>query len=250
MTQGQHHGKLPTFFNAKMRHQYFMNALPLLKRHADWLSLIILAAVFVLWPQIDLTVSDYFYDHASQSWTFKDHPINASIYALFRYMPHFLLPLMFIIIGLSFWRNGISKQHRKPWLFLLLVLLMGPGLIVHGIFKEGFERPRPRQVQEFNGSSGFTPAFVVSDSCAKRCKSFVSGHAAMGFFFMALGWVFRSRKWFWVGIGVGIISSVSRIIQGGHFLSDTLFAGFVVYFTCRIMGYWLLGHSRVQPQSE
>lgn len=222
----------------------------LLKRHADWLSLLILAAVFVCWPQIDLTVSSWFFDTELRNWPLKDHPVSASVYALFRYMPHFLLPLMLVILGLTFWRHGICKDHRKPWLYLFLVLLIGPGIIVHGVFKEGFERPRPRQVQEFNGNSGFTPAFVISDSCEKSCKSFVSGHAAMGFFFIALGWVFRSRRWFWFGISMGVISSVGRIVQGGHFLSDTLFAGFVVYFTCRILGYWLLGHSRISPPEK
>ena len=221
-----------------------------LKRHFDWISLLVLAILFVVWPEIDLAISNVFYDHNSQSWPLKDHPINASVYALFRYMPHFILPIMLITVALTFWRRGISRAHRKPWLFLMLVLLIGPGLIVHGVFKEGFERPRPRQVQEFNGSSGFTPAFVVSDSCAKSCKSFVSGHAAMGFFFMALGWLFRSYPWFWFGIAMGVLTSAGRIMQGGHFLSDTLFAAFVVYFTCRLLSYWLLGHSRIVPDPD
>jgi len=218
-----------------------------LSKHSAWISCLILAAVFLIWPQIDLTVSGWFYDQQLQQWSLKDHPINLSVYALFRYMPHVLIPLMLIIIGLTFWRQGIDKKVRKPWIYLLLVLLIGPGIVVHGVFKEGFERPRPRQTQEFNGHSGFTPAFVVSDSCAKKCKSFVSGHSAMGFFFMALAWVFRSRSWLWFGIALGVFSSAVRITQGGHFLSDTIFAGYVVYFTCQLMAYWLLGHSRIEP---
>lgn len=220
------------------------------KRHGDWLSCLLLAALFVGWPQLDLIVSSWFYDPSIQNWAIKDHPINASIYALFRYAPQFLLPLLLAAIGLSFVKNGISKQQRKPWLFLFLVLLIGPGLIVHEGFKKGFERPRPRQVEQFNGNSGFTPAFIVSDSCAKKCKSFVSGHSAMGFFFMALAWVFRRRSWLWFGIALGVISSAVRITQGGHFLSDTIFAGYVVYFTARVLSYWLLGHSRILPEKQ
>ncbi|KZZ49017.1 MAG: phosphatase PAP2 family protein [Saccharospirillaceae bacterium] len=222
----------------------------LLKRHFDWISLIVLAALFLIWPEIDLAISNYFYDHETQQWPLKHHPVNTSIYALFRYMPHFLLPIMLICIGMTFVRNGISKQHRNPLLFLFLVLLIGPGLIVHGVFKEGFERPRPRQIQEFNGGSGFTPAFIVSDSCEKRCKSFVSGHAAMGFFFMALAWVFRSKRWFWFGIGLGVISSLVRIVQGGHFLSDTIFAGYVVYFTCVLLSAWLFHRRGIEGDSR
>jgi lipid A 4'-phosphatase len=88
---------------------------------------------------------------------------------------------------------------------------------------------------------------VISDKCEKKkCASFVSGHAAMGFWLMALAWVFRRRSWLWAGIVVGCVVSAGRIVQGGHFLSDTVMAGFVCYFVYRGLSWWLLGHSRIQ----
>lgn len=215
------------------------------KQHADWISLIGMILLFTLWPGIDLTVSHWFFDDQSQSWPLNHHPINASIYMLFRYAPHLLIPIMLIVIGLSFLKNGVAQQFRKPWLFLLLTLLIGPGLIIHEGFKKGFDRPRPKQVEIFNGDYQFISAFAVSKDCDHRCKSFVSGHAAMGFYFMSLAWVFRRRSWFWWGMTIGVLSSAVRITQGGHFLSDCIFAGYVCYFTARVMSYWLLGHSRI-----
>lgn len=216
-------------------------------KHADWLLCLVLAVLFVLWPQLDLKFSALFYDAQLQTWTYGKHPINESIYWLFRYMPHFLLPLMLLTLLTSFFRGGMSPTLRKPWLFLLLVLLIGPGLLVHNVFKPTFDRERPRAVAEFDGRGQFTPAFVINEACPRSCASFVSGHAAMAFFFMSLAWIFRRRAWLWWGIGAGVVMSIVRIMQGGHFLSDTVFAGFVVYFTCRLLSYWFFGYSRIRP---
>ena len=222
----------------------------LLKRHLDIVVFALLVAVFLLWPQLDLTVSGWFYDPATASWPLKDQPVVVAIYGIFRYIPYLLVPMLLVATVLSYLKHGLPATQRKVWLFLLISLLAGPGILVHSVFKEGFERPRPRQVQEFGGSSGFTPAFVVSDSCQRSCKSFVSGHSAMGFWLMALAWWTRRKAWFWAGLGLGIVVSAGRIVQGGHFLSDTIFAGFVCYFVYRLLSWWLLGHSRITPCSD
>lgn len=218
----------------------------LIRKHADWILFAVLALVFVLFPQIDLTVSSWFYDPLSRSWPLEHHPLSDSIYALFRYVPYVLVPVLLITVALTFVKGGIEKAQRKVWVFVLASLLAGPGVLVHGVFKETFDRARPRQVEDFGGKSGFTPAFVISDQCEKKCASFVSGHAAMGFWIMALAWVFRRRSWLWAGIIVGGVVSAVRIVQGGHFLSDTIFAGFVCYFVYQGLSAWLLGHSRIE----
>ena len=206
-------------------------------RYWEWMACGALAVVFVLFQQLDLTVSGWFYEAGSATWPLADQPINESIYWLFRYLPHVLIPIMLLVIALTFIPNGVDAQQRRPWLFLLLVLLIGPGLIVHGVFKESFQRERPRAVEQFGGKDQFTPAFIINDQ--GNGKSFVSGHAAMAFYFIALAWVFRRRSWLYVGLMLGVVMSAVRIMQGGHFLSDTIFAGFVVYFTCQGLSGWL-----------
>ncbi|WP_157729889.1 phosphatase PAP2 family protein [Bacterioplanes sanyensis] len=214
------------------------------RQHGAILVCAALAVVFVAWPQLDLIVSQWFYDASLPGWPLSNHPINESIYWVFRYLPHVLIPIMLLVIGLSFVRGGVSPEHRKPWLFLFLVLLIGPGLLVHSVFKEGFQRERPRAVEQFGGKDTFTPAFVVNE--AGNGKSFISGHAAMAFYFMALAWVFRRRSWLYWGLALGVVMSAVRIMQGGHFLSDTVFSGFAVFFTCQLLSWWILGHSRIE----
>ncbi len=218
----------------------------LLCRHFDVLSMALLVIIFVAFPELDLMVSRLFFDPASMEWIWRDHPVNVSLYGVFRYLPYWLLPVLLIMAGVSCWKGSRLKAQRPVWLFLVLTLLIGPGLLVHNVFKEGFERPRPKQVQEFGGESGFSPAFVISDQCATRCKSFVSGHAAMGFYLMVFAWVTRRRAWLWAGIALGSVLSLVRLSQGGHFLSDTIFAGFLCYFVYRLLSAWLFGYSRIR----
>lgn len=67
-------------------------------------------------------------------------------------------------------------------------------------------------------------------------SSFPSGHASVAFFLMGLGFVVSpNRSWlrrgFFVGgIAYGLAMGFTRVLQGGHFISDVLWAGAIVYF--------------------
>ncbi len=217
----------------------------LLARHFDWLSFLVLAVLFVAFPQIDLTVSSWFYDPASGHWAGDNSVLADSIYGLFRYLPYFLVPVLLLTVGFSFVPGVMEKSRRRAWVFLLVTLLAGPGILVHNVFKDTFDRARPKNVEQFDGHKTFTPAFVINRTCEKGCNSFVSGHAAMGFWFMALGWVFSSYRWFTLGLVLGGILSLTRMVQGGHFLSDTLFAGYLCYFTFRLLAGVILKQKNV-----
>jgi lipid A 4'-phosphatase len=118
----------------------------------------------------------------------------------------------------------------KEWLFLLLALLVGPGLMANVLFKDEWGRARPKTVQEFGGDKQFTRAFAFSDACKRNC-SFVSGDAAFGFFLPSFAFVIpyrRSRRIFWGGMVLGGVFSAGRILLGAHFLSDVLSALFLV----------------------
>ena len=45
--------------------------LNILKVHADWISFVLLAILFVVFPQIDLAVSSWFYDPDSGEWWYS-----------------------------------------------------------------------------------------------------------------------------------------------------------------------------------
>ncbi|MDO6565311.1 phosphatase PAP2 family protein [Amphritea sp. 1_MG-2023] len=198
---------------------------------------LICAVIFISWPTIDLWVAGLFYDTQSQSFIFKHNPLIQFFYKLFAVI-HIPLLLGLIVAGLLIRFNKLTLKHYKKWsiTFLLTALILGPGILVNTVLKDNsIGRARPVQVDNFSGEKPFTAAFVYSGACRKNC-SFVSGHAAMGFYFMILGWLFSSARAFWAGCMVGVILGFTRIVQGGHFLSDVIFAFWAVYFVIWVLG--------------
>lgn len=214
-------------------------------RHKDiWLCLFLIG-LFILFPSLDLAFSDLFYNHDYWRWQYKDHPAVKFTYELMLVLPYLLVPLF---LGMSIY-TAISdkpclRKQRKTWLFLLLALVLGPGLLVHEVFKQAYERPRPVATIEFAGDYPFTPAFHNSKEC-QNCNSFVSGHAAMGGFLLALVFVFREKNLLYIAFTFATVVGLGRIIEGGHYLSDVIFANYACYFLYRLLSYKLLGHSHL-----
>ena len=79
-------------------------------------------------------------------------------------------------------------------------------------------------------------------------SSFPSGHASVAFFLMGLGFVISpGRPWlrrgcFIGGMAYGMAMGFTRVLQGGHFLSDVLWAGAIVYFVGVALERFLIQH--------
>jgi len=108
-----------------------------------------------------------------------------------------------------------------------LTAILGPGVLINGILKNYWSRPRPRQVQEFGGSWAYR--HVHQPGIPGKGKSFPCGHCAMGFLFCSL-LVFRKHRRYpayagaVLGFGLGSLLSIARMVQGAHYLSDTLWS--------------------------
>jgi lipid A 4'-phosphatase len=192
---------------------------------------------FIFFSEIDLVVTRLFYDPSLGGFYMNENSAVQVVYWMFKHMPKLIIPGMLIFLVLSI-KLDWFKARRRLCSFALISLLVGPGILVHTVFKDQWDRARPRHVVEFGGEKSFTPAWQISDQCEKNC-SFVSGHAAMGFYFMILGWLFASRKWFYIGMLIGVIVGFGRVVQGGHFLSDTVLAGFMVYWSLWLFAKWM-----------
>ena len=200
-----------------------------LLRRYDVLLFLFCVALFTANSSLDITVSQYFYDQQLHVFGYKNSAFNQFIYVFIQKLPLILLILLPILAIINYRRYSHNDRRKWTCSFLLLALLLGPGLLVNTIIKDNsIGRARPSQIIDFNGTQTFTPAFVYSGQCKKNC-SFVSGHAAMGFYFIALAWVFASPTAFYSGVFIGTLTGLVRIMQGGHFLSDVIFAFWAVY---------------------
>jgi lipid A 4'-phosphatase len=207
--------------------------------HGDLLVFAAAAVVFMAFGGVDLKASGLFF-RPGEGFFLEAAPAVRFVHEAIPYVAPALTALLgvFLLLG-CIPRLGLFGKFRKEAVYLLLVLGLGPGLVVNQVFKEHWGRARPAAVREFGGDKTFTPAFAVSDQCRRNC-SFVSGHAAQGFYFCALGFLARRRRlWFAAGLGMGGAVGLARMAQGKHFLSDIVFAFFFVYFSAKLLHFLL-----------
>lgn len=183
---------------------------------------VLLALIPTVWGSLDLQVARLFFSptaNSASAWWWVQ-VLNDYTPTLFRGMV-LVSVLLWLIAGLQVrW-----KRWRLPLAFIALAGIAGPGLAVNGIVKPLWERARPSQIQEFGGTQQFSKVGVFAEECSKDC-SFVSGHAACGFFFSSLCLVFRKRRVAWIALGIlaGAAIGFARISSMAHWLSDVLWA--------------------------
>ena len=196
------------------------------------LSILMCAAcvlAFFIWPELDLKVSGWFFD-PDNGFFLKQAPWAVRLYDVFGQIHWIVLGGLLTILCFPNWlRASLRVMLRKKAIYLLVAMLLGPGLAVNSGFKEHWGRARPHQVQEFGGPKTYSPALTPSNQCEGNC-SFVSGHAAMGFFLVSVGFITGRRRWWVLGVASGCVVGLARIVQGDHFLSDVVFAFWTVWW--------------------
>ena len=196
-------------------------------------------AVFRL-TDLDLLVSSTCYDPSSTSW-----PWARSIPWVYMY-EYGCLPAVFLgTCGFLLAGGGLRfrrlRRFVRPGLFLAVTLAIGPGVIVNGVLKPSIGRPRPKEVVQFGGHTHFVPLASYPSandrSPGGANASFPSGHASMGFYFIApAALLYRRRKRLAVavlvsGLSFGTIVGAARVVQGAHFVSDVIGSALFVYLS-------------------
>ena len=201
------------------------------------------ALIFVGWPELDLAVSRLFF-LGPRHFIFNDSDLATALRVGFKLLTW--TASAGAVIGIIL---AIAKVRRlldvalAQWVFLALVLMTGPGLIANTLLKDNWARPRPLHIVEFGGSDRFTPVLERSGQCARNC-SFISGEAsstlALGF---AIAMLARRRRaaLMAAAVAAGGLIGLIRIGEGGHFLSDVVFAGVFMALDVALM-HWLVFH--------
>lgn len=189
--------------------------------------------------EIDLFVARFFYQHGNDPVEhFMTGPILNFLFDFGPLAANLTAAAAALLLLGSYLFTSL-KKWKQPCLILVLTYAVGAGLIINGGLKEYWGRPRPKQLEEFGGSQTFRPYYKPNFFHQPQpSKSFTCGHCAMGFYFFALALVGRRLKnqgletgAFLLAIALGLALSITRIMQGGHFVSDTLFSALVMWYT-------------------
>lgn len=178
---------------------------------------------------LDRTIAGQFYS-ADNGWFLARKPLWAWLH---RYgtIPGLVMTLA-ALIG---WGAGrfvpALASLRRPCMVVALTSIIAAGLLVNAVFKQYWGRPRPDQTIEFGGQWHYR--HILPPGTPGKGASFPCGHCTMGFVFLSMAAFYRRNKLLaYGGIGAGIVLgtllSAARMVQGAHFLSDTLWSlGFI-----------------------
>ena len=211
------------------------------------------AAIFLLFPGIDLWTSGLFYRPEGHFFLGDWAPVRV----IYRGVPYIVELVVIAVPALclvALWRRrSAAALDTRAAAFLLLSLALGPGLLVNAVLKDHWGRARPAQVTEFAGTQHFTPALIPADQCARNC-SFPAGHPAIGFYLVSFAFLVRNPRRRRVAegaaIAAGALIGLTRIAQGGHFLSDVVFSGLLVYGTSWLLYRAIMVHDALRPLLE
>lgn len=222
-----------------------------------WTPLIAMLVVSALVRLFDLDrqISSCFYDRESHYWPCERSEPWLSFYR-YGIHPPLLLGIggaVVFVLGNLLKRSiepGRLQRWRRGGLFLALMILIGPGLLINGGFKSLGGRPRPLQCQEFDGSQTFRQVGEFTTQEFPN-SSFPSGHASIAFFLMGPAFLFAPRTrerrlWMVVGVSYGLAMGITRVLQGGHFATDILWAGLFVYLVGAILARILLREEAIE----
>lgn len=225
------------------------------------LGILLILTFFIVQYGLDIYVQSLFYDVAG-NWYLSDTPFFSLLYDYGEIPAWIFFIASLVLLLLSFVpnmrKNFLSekkfpkiflffknfKKYRRSCFFAILLMLIGPGLIVNAVLKEHMGRPRPREIVQFGGEHEFVEAWIPGS--AGQNSSFPSGHSSVAFYLFFPFFIFRHKKkmlanfFLILGVFYGSLMGLTRISQGGHFLSDVIWSGGLVYLSGLFL-YYLLG---------
>ncbi len=193
------------------------------------LSLALLTTVIFWSTDWDLRLAGLFYypENPADAWPLQHQPL---LKALFDYAFPFTVAVGVLAL-LGFLVSHVhdnGHRYRYQALYVLLVIALGPGLVVNLIVKDHWGRPRPVHVQAFGGQYQYIPPAKIGST---PDKSFVCGHCSVGYAFFAVYFLAQNHKalYFMLTLVLAWTMGFTRMTAGGHFISDILWSGYLVF---------------------
>lgn len=202
--------------------------------------------VFGLFPAFDLRIARVFYDFSNaehSTFALRYSPLVEHLRNAGLWVSRLLIvpAVAALAIKLILPRRKLMMSGRAI-VFLIASLALGPGLLVNGVLKEHWGRYRPFDVSEFGGSGKFVAWWDPRGGCPTNC-SFVSGDVAGAMWTIAPA-ALAPPQWRALAYGAALTltgaMAAIRVMQGGHFSSDVIFAGvftFLVIWLCYALIY-------------
>ena len=219
--------KLKSIFSLYLNFNFYLKILVIM---------LALSIIFFLFPNIDITVSGLFF---GQDGSFLASEQDWLIYFIRKMILPLLALLVFFIpiaaaVKQYIYGEKILNKPLRDWTFLFSCLVLGTGVIVNSIFKSFWGRARPNDTLVFGGEQPFSIPWLNVDYCEANC-SFVSGDVSFFTLSLAILLIFNKQTWNIFAYSAIILISLLRIMEGDHFLSDTIMSFIITYVVIKVL---------------
>jgi lipid A 4'-phosphatase len=210
------------------------------------MAALVLVTMLLELLDVDRRLSAQFY-RAGKGWYMSKAPIWVWLYT-YGTIPGLTLTLGALAVYLAGAYAPALKAWRKPCLLVVLTVIIAAGLLVNAVLKQYWGRPRPSQTIELGGKWDYRAIFPPGPP--GKGASFPCGHCTMGFVFLAMAGFWRQNKVLAfsgvvTGMALGSLLSAGRMVQGAHFLSDTIWSLGIVVMTATIVhGHLVSGNDQ------
>ncbi|CUU43728.1 Argininosuccinate synthase [Blastochloris viridis] len=192
-----------------------------------------------VWPELDFAISAAMYDPVSGRFPAADDPALKVVREALRFLPHLMFWPALLLLALALVRPTL-RLPRRALIFVVATFALGPGLIVNGVVKNAWDRPRPRDVAAFGGTQPFQPWWQPGKGWFDN-RSFVSGEASSSAWTLAPA-ALAPPPWRAIAIAAAATyaaaTSALRVVFGAHFLSDVVLGALVSLVLVRLGYRW------------
>jgi membrane-associated PAP2 superfamily phosphatase len=196
------------------------------------LSIAVVAGLaFGLFPSLDLAIAGVFYpvrDAGGNMFAWRISPTLLSIHDIALNAGFVLVaPAVIALVAKLLLPRTRMLISGRAIVFLISTMLLAPGLVTNVVLKDHWGRPRPIDVTQFGGDQHFVAWWDPRGDCPSNC-SFVSGDVS------TTAWTFAPAALappqyralaYGAALALTVLMAAIRIMAGGHFPSDTIFAG-------------------------
>jgi membrane-associated PAP2 superfamily phosphatase len=196
------------------------------------LSIAVVAGLaFGLFPSLDLAIAGVFYpvrDAGGNMFAWRISPTLLRIHDIALNAGFVLVaPAVIALVAKLLLPRTRMLISGRAIVFLISTMLLAPGLVTNVVLKDHWGRPRPIDVTQFGGDQHFVAWWDPRGDCPSNC-SFVSGDVS------TTAWTFAPAALappqyralaYGAALALTVLMAAIRIMAGGHFPSDIIFAG-------------------------
>lgn len=197
--------------------------------------------LFGIFPELDLRVARYFHsfvDASNNQFAWRIYPPLMILRDIGLWIPTLLVTAVLVALA---WKLILPRRKllipARAILFLVVTMALGPGLLVNVVLKDHWGRSRPIDVKQLGGPETFVPWWSTRGDCPNNC-SFVSGDVSGAFWTIAPA-VLAPPPFQAVAVGGALVlgtgMAAMRVMAGGHFVSDVIFAGVFTFLIIWLM---------------